>query len=466
MAKPARSARARAPRVPRKTNPTPPVMHPNAGGIDIGATEVYAALPHDRSAEPVRVFQTFTEDLQALAAWLKAHHITTVAMESTGVYWIPVFQILETAGIEVYLVNAHHAKNVPGRKSDVSDCQWLQYLHSVGLLRGSFRPPDEICAARTLLRHRTTLVAQAATHIQHMQKALVQMNVRLQHVLSDLSGTSGLAIIDALLAGERDPARLARLRDPHVKASEETIRKALVGDWRAEHLFTLRQARESYRYCQTLIRECDTEIESRLAQIRSRVDPTQTPPPPPQPSQARRQKGDIHLEAADLRTELYRMLGVDATQVPGLGTNSVAGLVMHLGTDLAAFPRVACFTNWQGLCPNPQVSGGRVLKRGTRDVKNPVATIFRMAAQSLHHSDSALGVYYRRMRAKLGAPKAITATAHKLARIYYHLVTTKQAYDESVFAKNEEREAKRRVERLKREATALGFDLAPKAVAA
>jgi transposase len=441
-------------------------MHPDAAGIDIGATEVYAALPQDRSAEPVRVFETFTEDLQALSAWLKEHRITTVAMESTGVYWIPVFQILERAGIEVYLVNAHHAKNVPGRKSDVSDCQWLQYLHSVGLLRGSFRPPDEICAARTLLRHRSTLVAQAATHIQHMQKALVQMNVQLQHVLSDLSGTSGLAIIDAVLAGERDPARLAKLRDPHVKAAEATIAKALVGDWRAEHLFTLRQARESYRYCQTLIRECDTEIESRLAQLRSRVDPTQTPPPPPQPSQARRQKGDITLQDADLRTELYRVLGTDATQVPGLGTTSVAGLVMHLGTDLAAFPTVACFTNWQGLCPNPQISGGRVLKRGTREVKSPVANIFRMAAQSLHHSDSFLGAYYRRMRAKLGAPKAITATAHKLARIYYHLVTTKQAYDESVFAKNEEREAKRRIERLKREATALGFDLAPKAVAA
>jgi transposase len=466
MAQPARSSRSRGPRVPRKTNPAPHVLHPDAGGIDIGATQVYAALPADRCAVPVRVFETFTEDLYALAAWLKEHHITTVAMESTGVYWIPVFQVLETAGIEVYLVNAHHAKNVPGRKSDVSDCQWLQYLHSVGLLRGSFRPPDEICAARTLIRHRGTLVAQAAAHIQHMQKALVQMNVRLQHVLSDLSGTSGLAIIDAVLAGERDPARLAKLRDPHVKASEETIRKALVGDWRAEHLFTLRQARESYRYGQTLIRECDTEIERRLAQLRSRVDPTQTPPPPPRPTQARRQKGEITLQDADLRTELYRVLGVDATQVPGLGTSSVAGLVFHLGTDLAAFPTVACFTNWQGLCPNPQVSGGRVLKRGTRDVKNPVANIFRMAAQSLHHSDSFLGAYHRRMRSKLGAPKAITATAHKLARIYYHLVTTKQAYDESVFAKQEEREAKRRVERLKREATALGFDLAPKAVAA
>jgi transposase len=440
-------------------------MNPDAGGIDIGAAQLYAALPPDRSPEPVRVFDTFTEDLHALAAWFQEHHVTTVAMESTGVYWIPVFQVLETAGIEVYLVNAQHAKNVPGRKSDVSDCQWLQYLHAVGLLRGSFRPPDEICAARTLLRHRSGLVAQAAAQVQRMQKALVQMNVRLQHVLSDLSGTSGLAIIDALLAGERDPAQLAKLRDPRVQASEATVAKALVGDWRSEHLFTLRQAREAYRYGQTQIRECDAEIERHLAQLRSQVDPRRTPPPPPKGGRSRVRPGEIQLQAADLRTELYRVLGVDATQIPGLGTGHVAGLVFHLGTDLAAFPSAACFTNWLGLCPNPQISGGRVLKRGTRDVKHPVATIFRLAAQVLHHSDSVLGAYYRRMRAKLGAPKAITATAHKLARIYYHLVTTKQAYDEGVFAKNEEREAKRRVERLKKEATALGFVVSPKGAA-
>lgn len=466
MAKSARSSRSRGPRVPRQTNPTPPVLHPDAAGIDIGATHLYAALPPARAEEPVRVFETFTEDLYALAAWLKEHGITTVAMESTGVYWIPVFQVLEMCEIEVYLVNAHHAKNVPGRKTDVSDCQWLQYLHSVGLLRGSFRPPDEICAVRTLLRHRGALVAQAATHIQHMQKALTQMNLQLHHVLSDLSGQSGLAIIDAMLAGERDPKRLAALRDPRVKASEATICKALVGDWREEHLFTLRPARASYRHCQTQIGECDGEIERRLVQLRSQVDPTQTPPPPPKPSQCRARKGDIVLQAADLRTELYRVLGTDATQIPGLGTGHVSALVSELGTDLSPFPSGGHFANWQGLCPNPQISGGRVLKRGTRDVNNRVATIFRMAAESLHHSDSALGAYYRRMRAKLGAPKAITATAHKLARIYYHLVTTKEAYDESVFAKHEKRDARRRVERLLREAKALGYVLSPEGVAA
>ncbi len=466
MGKPARSARSRGPRLPHKTNPTPPVVHPHAAGIDVGATHLYVALPPERSAEPVRVFETFTADLYALAAWLKEHGITTVAMESTGVYWIPVFQVLETCGIEVYLVNAHHAKNVPGRKTDVSDCQWLQYLHAVGLLRGSFRPPDEICAVRSLLRHRGTLVAEAAAHVQHMQKSLIQMNLQLHHVLSDLSGQSGLAILDAILAGERDPVRLAALRAPGVKAKAETIQKALVGDWRREHLFTLRQARESYRHCQTQITECDQEIERHLAALRSQVDPSQTPPPPPKPSQSSPRRGEIACQAVDLRTELYRVLGVDATQIPGLGTGHVSGLVGELGCDLSAFPTGAHFTNWLGVCPNPQISGGRVLRRGTRDVKNRVATIFRMAAQSLHHDGSALGAFYRRMRSKLGAPKAITATAHKLARIYYHLVTTKQAYDASVFAKNEERETKRRVERLKREAKALGFALSPEGVAA
>jgi transposase len=465
MPKSARSAHSRGPRVPRQTNAAPHVVHPDAAGIDIGATHLYAALPPERSAEPVRVFETFTQDLYVLAAWLKAHRITTVAMESTGVYWIPVFQVLETSGIEVSLVNARHAKNVPGRKTDVCDCQWLQHLHAVGLLRGSFRPPDEIGAVRTLLRHRSTLVAQAAVHVQHMQKALTQMNLRLQHVLSDLSGQSGLAIIDALLSGERDPARLAQLRDPRVQASEATIQKALVGDWRTEHLFTLRQARASYRHCQTLIGECDAEIERRLAQLRSRVDPTQTPPPSPKPSQSRPRKGDIMLQAADLRTELYRVLGTDATQIPGLGTGHVASLVAELGADLSAFATAAHFCNWLGVCPNPQISGGRVLKRGTRDVKHRAATVFRLAAQSLHHDGSVMGAFYRRMRSKLGAPKAITATAHKLARIYDHLVTTKEAYDTSVFAQNEEREAKRRVERLKREATALGFVLSSEGAA-
>lgn len=454
----------RSPRSPQpRRKPNKPsqtrVVHPDAAGIDIGATHLYVAIPPERSPEPVCNFETFTEDLHRLARWLQAHRITSVAMESTGVFWIPVFQVLAGCGLEVYLVNARHVKNVPGRKTDVSDCQWLQYLHEVGLLRGSFRPADDVCAVRTLMRHRAGLVAQGATSIQHMQKALTQMNLHLHHVLSDLSGVSGLAIIDALLSGERDPVQLAQLRDPRVKASEETVRKALVGDWREEHLFTLRQARESYQHGRTQLQECDAEIERRLAQLSTEVDPEETPPPPA-PESHRSRKGEVSLPHIDLRTECYRVLGVDATQIPGLGPSNVLALASELGADLkAAFPKDAHFCSWQGLCPNPQISGGRVLKKGTRDVKHRVATIFRVAAQTLARSQCALGAFYRRMRAKLGPAAAITATAHKLARIYYHVVTTREAYDESVFAKVEEQHQKRRLARLKREAEAVGMEL-------
>lgn len=454
-----------APRPPRshrsKPRSTPRVVHPDAAGIDIGATELYAALPAARSDGPVRKFETFTADLYELAAWLKEHRITSVAMESTGVFWIPVFQILESCGLEVYLVNAQHVKNVPGRKTDVSDCQWLQYLHSVGLLQASFRPPDEICAVRALLRHRANVVAEGAKHIQHMQKSLSQMNLHVHHVFDDLSGVSGLAIVDALLAGERDPHVLAQLRQPGTRASEATIIKALTGDPRPEHLFTLRQAREAYRFSRTQLRECDREIEQYLAGLATHVDPDTTPPPPAPPSRGgKARKGQIELPEHDLRTELYRIMGTDLTQIPGLQVSSVCALLAELGPELkTAFPTADHFVSWQGLCPNPKISGGRVLRQGTRQVKHRVATLFRLAAQSLHRSHSALGAYYRRMRAKLGAPKAITATAHKIARIYYQLATTRTLYDESIFAQNEELHQQRRLARLRREASELGFAL-------
>lgn len=448
-------------RTRRRSNPTPRVIHPHAGGVDIGATHLYAAAPPDGDSACVEVFQTFTADLYGLAAWFKEHGVTTVAMESTGVFWIPVFQILAACGLEVLLVNAHHVKNVPGRKTDVSDCQWLQYLHSVGLLQGSFRPPDEICAVRSLMRHRANLVAEGAMHIQHMQKALTQMSLHVHHVFSDLSGVSGLAIVDAILAGERNPKVLAELRDRRTKAAEETVRAALIGDYRSEHVFTLRQSREAYQFCRDQMKECDSEVERLLAQLTSQIDPEQTPPPPAKGSAHRPRKGEIDLPQRDLRTEIYRLLGTDVTQIPGLGASSACTLVAELGTDLQAFPSADHFVSWQALCPNPQISGGKVLRHGTRHVKHRVATIFRLAAQTLHHSNSALGAFYRRMRSKLGAPKAITATAHKLARIYYHLVTTRTAYDESVFEKNEELHQKRRLERLKREAAAFGLTLSP-----
>src|ERR1700674_2601095 len=259
-----------------------PMLHnlnPNAAGVDIGATEIYIAVPVDRDPQPVRHFSTFTEDLHAAADWLKSCNIETVAMESTGVYWIPLYQILETRGFQVSLVNAQHVKNVPGRKSDVSDCQWIQYLHSMGLLKASFRPPDEICVIRSLWRHRESLVQMAAEHIMHMQKALSQMNLQLHHVLSEITGVSGLAILDAILAGERNPIKLASLCNWRVRSPRETVAKSLEGDYRPEHLFALRQSLVGYRFYQTLISEVDQELEVKMRDLpRAVTGPEQMPP--------------------------------------------------------------------------------------------------------------------------------------------------------------------------------------------
>ncbi len=336
----------------------------------------------------------------------------------------------------------------------------MQYLHSFGLLRGSFQPPKEIAAVRTIMRHRARLVEAGAREIHHMQQALTEMNLHLHHVLSDLSGVSGLAIIDAILHGERDPKKLAELREKGVKASAEDLRQALIGNYREELVFVLRQAREAYRYCREQLRGCDAEVERQLAGLRSQVDPEITPPPPAKPgTENKPRKGQLVFTNTDLRTELYRILGTDLTQVPSFGTHIVCAVLAELGPDLKAFANEHRFASWIALCPSPKISGGRVLRRGTRPVKHRVATLFRLAAQTQARSQNAIGAFYRRMRAKLGPAGAVTATAHKLARIYYHLVTTRQAYDESVFEQEEEQHQQRRLERLKKEAKNLGFIL-------
>jgi transposase len=430
-----------------------PVMRKDAAGIDVGATEVYVAVPGDRDPDPVRCFPTFTQDLYALADWLEQCRIQTVAMESTSVYWIPLFQILEARGLEVCLVNARHVKNVPGRKTDVSDCQWLQYLHSVGLLRSSFRPEQAVCAVRSLLRHRESLVQMAATHVHHMQKALDQMNLQLHHVISDLTGTTGLAIIGAVLDGERDPQVLAKLRNHRIKASEETIAKSLVGDYRPEHLFALRQSLAAYRSYQTLIADCERETQRYLEEIDSKNEPSPTP--------AVQAEETSENASFNLRDQLERILGVDLTKVPGLGSLNVQMLVGEVGPDLTKFRSASAFASWLGLCPANDISGGAVLRTGTRKVNNRAAKLLRIAAQSLHRSQTPLGDFYRRMRAKLGAPKAITATAHKLARIIFHLITTGEDYDETTFAKQQARYRKHQEAKLHAQAKTLGFQLIP-----
>lgn len=438
-------------------------IEPNAAGIDVGATEIFVAVPQGRDPSPVRGFETFTEDLHRLKDWLLQCGITTAALESTGVYWIPLFQILERAGIEVCLVNAQHVKHVPGRKTDVIDCQWLQYLHSVGLLRASFRPEDRVCVIRSLLRHRDSLVQMGAAHVQHMQKALTQMNLPIHHVLSDITGQSGLAILDAIVKGERNPAVLAQLRDRRVKAGEEVVVKSLVGDYRREHLFTLDQSLQAYRYYQTLLAACDQEIEEQLDNF-DRQLPLDAPPLPPDPNAHRRRKNEFHF---DMRGELYGIWGVDVTAVPAIHALTGYTLLAEVGTDWSAkFRSGEAFASWACFCPHNKKSGGKILSAKTRRSSNRVNRALRVAAQSLERDKSHLGNYYRKMCARLGRPGGITATAHKLARILYHLITTKQPYDESIFAAEEQRQRKRMESKLKRKAQELGYTLVPLAQAA
>lgn len=432
-----------------------PVLEPNACGVDVGAREMYVAVPPDRDANPVRVFQTFTEDLEELAQWLSECGVTTVAMESTGVYWIPLYEILESCGLKPCLVDARHMKNVPGRRTDWQECQWIQYLHSVGLLREAFRPDGEVCAVRALMRHRKGLSEMASQHVLHMQKALTQMNVQIHHVINDLTGLTGMAIVDAIVAGQRDASELAKLRDPRIKADMETIQKSLVGHWRDEHLFTLEQSRDLYRTYQKQISACDQKIENLLRQVSPRIDPDNKPLPP----EKKTHKKKLGPESGfNMRTEAYKLFGVDLTRVPGLAQN-VFALYSEVGRDTSRWETAGHFTSWLTLCPDNDVSGGRVLWRGTRHYKNRAGQIFRLAAYGLHRSQSPLGDYLRRMKAKLGPAAAITAAARKIAVIFYTMIKNQVEYDETKWAKLDTQRQKRIENKLRWQAQRMGFRL-------
>jgi transposase len=439
-----------------------PVLEPNAAGMDIGAREIFVAVPSDRDENPVQSCATFTEDLEKMAAWLVRCGIPTAARESTGVYWIPLYGILQAHGVKPCLVDARHRKNVPGRRTDWHECQWLQYLHAVGLLRAAFRPEAEVCRVRTLMRHRHELVLMANQHIQHMHKALTQMNLQIHHVISDITGLTGVAIIDAILKGERDASVLAGLRDRRIKATVETIRKSLVGTWEAEHLFTLKQSRNSFQHYQDQIADCDKEIENRLAQFTARVDPHQRPLPADRKQGQRRSKSKTQnpLTGFDLRTEAYRLYGVDLTQVPGLAKN-VLTLFTEVGRDMSRWPSAGHFVSWLGLCPDNDISGGRVLWRGLRDTKHRAGDMFRLAAMGLHHDQTSMGDYLRRMKSKLGPPGAHTATAHKIAIIFYTLVKKQVEYDPTIWAERDAQREKRFEAKLRRQAQQRGYKLVP-----
>jgi transposase len=438
-----------------------PIVEPNAAGIDVGARQMFVAVPPDREGDSVRVFDTFSEDLEKLAGWLKDCGVTTVAMESTGVYWIPLFEILERRGLKPCLVDTRHMKNVPGRRTDWQECQFIRYLHSVGLLRSAFRPEDEVCAVRALMRHRKGLVEMASQHVQHMQKSLTQMNLQIHHVINDLTGSTGMAIVDAILSGERNASELAKLRDPRIKADTETIRKSLVGHWRREHLFSLKQSRGLYKTYQEQIEECDREIEKLIQATESRIDPDEKPMPPNKKREREKDRNGIDPQATfNMRTEAYKLFGVDLTQVPGLAKN-VLTLYSEVGRDMSRWPTAGHFTSWLALCPDNDVSGGKVLWRGMRNFKNPAAQLFRLAAYCLHRSSTPLGDFLRRMKARIGPAAAITATARKIAVIVYTMLKNQIEYDDSKWAKQDLQRQQRTENKLRRHARRLGFQLTP-----
>ena len=440
-----------------------PILEANAAGIDIGAREIFVAVPPDRDEHPVRVFSTFTEDLERMAQWLVSCGVTTAAMESTGVYWIPPYDVLEQHGVKPCLVDARGMKNVPGRRTDWHECQWIQFLHSVGLLRAAFRPDGEVCAVRSLMRHRSDLVQMASQHIQHMQKALTQMNVQIHHVISDITGVTGLAIVDAIVDGQRDPLELAKLRDPRIKASEETIRKSLEGTWRPEHLFTLKQSRQLYQHYQEQIAACDEEIEKLLVAFQPRVDPAEKPLPP---DRKKRQRGREKKKNAnpktgfDLRTESYKLFGVDLTQIPGL-MSMVLTLFSEVGRDMSRWPTAGHFVSWLALCPDNDITGGRVAWRGMRRVHNRAGELFRMAAYSLHHDQTPAGRLPSPDEKQTRTPGATTATAHKIAIIFYTMVKKQVEYDATLWAERDAQREKRFEAKLKRQAQQLGYKLVP-----
>ena len=439
-----------------------PVINPHAAGADIGAREIYVAVPTALTSEPVRCFPTFTEDLRTLVAWLQSLGIKTVAMEATSVYWIPLAELLEEAKIEVCLVNPRHVKNVPGRKTDVMDCQWLQYLHSVGLLRGAFRPAAEVRGVRALWRQRDALVRHSSWHIQHVHKALDQMNLQLHHVLADITGQTGTAMVEAILQGERDPAVLAKHRDKRVKATEATLVKALTGDYRAEHLFCLGQAFVGYQFVQKQIAELDVEIERRIKEL---APPEPTPvadsASPAETSAPKRKAAGKSAPAFDAHGLLARLHGVDLCAVPGINVLTAQTWWSELGGDLSAFPTVKHFTSWLCVSPDNRISGGKILSVRTRPSTNRVARALRMAAQALHHAENELGESYRRLRAKLGGAAAVTAMAHKLARILYVMTKTRQPYRPDLHDAAGELHRIRTLARLKAKAKDLGFQLVP-----
>ena len=434
-------------------------VNPNAAGVDIGAVEIVACVAGDESTQIVKAFGNYTVDLQALAGWLKGHNIRTVAMESTGVYWVPLFEELERQGFECLLISSRSLRRVSGRKSDITDAQWIQTLHSYGLLESSFRPQGELVALRTLLRHRSQIVEQRSPHIQHMQKALLQMNIQLSQAVTDVTGITGLTIIRAILAGERDPETLASLRELGCKKSAEEIGKALTGTWREEHLFILKQSMEIYDFYTWQSQACDEEIERVYGMTRPDWDGGEVKP-------LTRRKRNSHSKNAPqnpegIRKHLKRISGVDLSVVDGFRVSLAQTVIMECGTDMSKFPSEKHFCSWLGLAPKHEISGGKVLKNKTLKTKNRAGQAFRMAAQSVKQADCVFDVLYRRLRARLGPAQATVATAHAIARVVYRMLKYQVEYETISVEEYEKNYKEQQLKYMKKKAAKLGFQLVP-----
>ncbi len=446
-------------RSPGKPRVSPTVLdriNRNVAGIDCGSAEHFVAVPPDRDPTPVQSFKTFTTDLLRLADWLTACRMTSVAMEATGVYWIPIYEILEARGFEVLLVNARHLKNVPGRKSDVSDCEWIRELHSVGLLRGSFRPTDAIVALRAYLRHRQTLIESAGAYIQRMQKALVQMNVQLPLVVSDITGVTGLRILRDIVAGHRDPHQLAEHRDHRCRASKAEIIAALTGHYRPEHLFVLQQNLALFDGCQAQLAACDVAIEAHLLTLTALVEPPATALPAPRVTKKPRD----NEPRFEVRAPLHRLTGgVDLTQIDGFTPYTALKLLSEIGTDMRRWPTEKHFTSWLTLAPKNKISGGRLLSSRTQPSANRAAAVLRMSVMSLSRTQTALGAFYRRLAARIGKPQAITAAARKLAIVVYRVLSGTLDYRDTGADAYTTQQLTRVLRRVRQRAATLGFDL-------
>lgn len=434
-------------------------VNENAAGIDIGAVEIVVCVAGADNTQIVKAFGNYTVDLQAIGQWVKEHNIKTIAMESTGVYWIPLFEVLESMGFQCLLISSRSLRRVPGRKSDIIDAQWIQTLHSYGLLESSFRPQADLVALRTLLRHRSQLLEHRAPHILHMQKALLQMNVQLSQALSDITGNTGMAIIRAIVKGERSPEKLAAYRDKNCKKSAAEIGQALTGTWREEHLFVLKQSLEMYDFYTQQVERCDTEIERLYAMTRPDWDGGELKPPSQKQRNSHSKNAPKNQE--EIRQHLKRISGVDLSAVDGIGVGVAQTVVVESGTDMSQFPKEGNFCSWLGLAPKHEISGGKVLKNKTLKTKNRAGQAFRMAAQSVKGSECVFGMMFRRFRARMDNRQATVATAHAIARVVYRMLKYKVEYESIDVTEYEKQYEEQQIKYVKKKAAKLGFQLVP-----